>query len=80
MTSLSKSFTLEEVEALLAAERERCAALCFAFYEERWLKMQDQPNQSLRNWYHGNAAGAMKLADQIRKLPPNRRPHDARSE
>lgn len=25
MTSLSKSFSLEEVEALLAAERERCA-------------------------------------------------------
>ncbi len=38
MSDLSKSFTLEEVEALLAAERERCAKVAeeFSIHEPRW--------------------------------------------
>lgn len=31
-STVGKCLTYEEIEALLAAERERCAALCFAFY------------------------------------------------
>lgn len=36
MTSLSKSFSLEEVEALLAAERERCAKVAASWAASNW--------------------------------------------
>ncbi len=54
MTDLSKTFSLAEVEGLLAAERERCAKAVDAWTVGDW-----QRDRS-----------TIAIADAIRNLPP----------
>ena len=70
MTNPSKSPTLEEVEALLAAERERCAKVAVKIAIDAKRIANQFPAASVEAHYFGRFDAAHEAAAKIRSLAP----------
>jgi hypothetical protein len=69
-TTIGKCLTFGEIEALLAAERGRCAALCDASAAEDAEIAKFYGGSRSGFEFGGRQAAAHQLAIKIRNLPP----------
>ncbi len=70
MSDLSKTFTLAEVEGLLAAERERAVALCDTIEASCRHELERLKPGNVRIAYETRRYTAEVIAAAIRSLPP----------